>query len=79
MGSKVVERITERAVELNKSVVLPEAQDPRVIHAARQITDQKYARVTLLGNAQVKRYLSMHHREILGQFEKIVETETIDG
>jgi len=35
--------------------------------------------VTLLGNAQVKRYLSMHHREILGQFEKIVETETIDG
>ena len=51
MGSKVVERITQRAVELNKSVVLPEAQDPRVIHAARQITDLKYARVTLLGKA----------------------------
>jgi phosphate acetyltransferase len=58
MGSKVVQRITERAVELNKSVVLPEAQDPRVLHAARQITDQKYARVTLLGNGDEVRALA---------------------
>jgi phosphate acetyltransferase len=58
MGSKVVQRITERAVELSKSVVLPEAQDPRVIHAARQITDHKYARVTLLGQADEVRALA---------------------
>jgi phosphate acetyltransferase len=58
MGSKVVQRITERAVELNKSVVLPEAQDPRVLRAARQITDHKYARVTLLGNADEVRALA---------------------
>lgn len=50
MGTSVVDRITRRAIELNKSVVLPEAGDPRVLRAARQITDLKYARVTLLGN-----------------------------
>jgi phosphate acetyltransferase len=43
---------------LNKSVVLPEAQDPRVLRAARQITDHKYARVTLLGNADEVRALA---------------------
>ncbi len=50
MGNNVVQRITDRAVELNKSVVLPEATDERVIRAAREITDKKYARITLLGN-----------------------------
>lgn len=50
MSNPVVERITQRAVAANKSIVLPEAQDVRVLEAARQITDKKYARVTLLGD-----------------------------
>lgn len=50
MGNVVVERIRTRAIQANRSIVLPEAQDVRVLKAAREITDQKYARVTLLGD-----------------------------
>jgi hypothetical protein len=30
----------------------------------------------LLGNAHVVRYLSQHHREILSEFQKLVELES---
>jgi len=50
MGNRVIDRITARAVEAKKRVVLPEAQDLRVLHAAREIADRGYARVTLLGS-----------------------------
>ena len=50
MSTTVVDRITQRAIAANKVIVLPEAEDPRVIRAARQVTDLKYARVTLLGD-----------------------------
>jgi len=50
MGNTVVERITQRAIAASKRIVLPEADDPRVLQAARQITDRKYARVTILGD-----------------------------
>ncbi len=46
----VVQRITQRAIAANKRIVLPEAEDDRTLRAARQITDLKYARVTLLGD-----------------------------
>lgn len=46
----VVDRITQRAIEANKLIALPEAEDERVLRAARQIIDKKYARVVLLGN-----------------------------
>ena len=45
----VVQRITARAQAANKHIVLSEADDPRVLHAARAIIDRRYARVTLLG------------------------------
>ena len=48
--SKVIKQITERAIAANKHVVLPEAHDVRVLKAARQITDLKYARITVLGD-----------------------------
>jgi phosphate acetyltransferase len=48
--NKVVNSITQRAIAANKRIVLPEAEDDRVLQAARRITDLKYARVTLLGN-----------------------------
>ena len=35
--------------------------------------------VKLLGNAQVARFLSKRHPELLDQFQKIVETESIEG
>lgn len=49
MSNPVIRRITDKAMQLNKTIVLPEASDPRVLHAARAITDLKYARVILLG------------------------------
>jgi len=52
MKSVVLERILQRAIEAEKKIVLPEAQDPRVLMAARRIIDRKYARVVLLGDPQ---------------------------
>lgn len=52
MPNRVIDRITARAVEAGKRVALPEAQDLRVLHAAREITDRGYARVTLLGSRE---------------------------
>lgn len=46
----VVDRITQRAIQANRLIALPEAEDERVLRAAREITDKKYARVVLLGN-----------------------------
>lgn len=53
MRKPAIERITARAVQARQRVVLPEAQDPRVLEAAREITDRGYARVTLLGSRQI--------------------------
>jgi phosphate acetyltransferase len=50
MSNTVVNKITERAVSLNKRILLPETDDPRVLHAARRVADRKYATVILLGN-----------------------------
>ncbi len=42
--------IKARARELRKHVVLPDAMDERMIHAARIITDEEIARITLVSN-----------------------------
>ncbi|MFP4104942.1 MAG: phosphate acetyltransferase [Phycisphaerae bacterium] len=49
MSNAVIEKITEKAVQADMSVVLPETQDPRVLTAAAEIVEKKYARVILLG------------------------------
>lgn len=48
--TNVVDRITQRAIAANKRIVLPEADDDRVLRGAVDITARKYARVILLGN-----------------------------
>jgi phosphate acetyltransferase len=50
MGKKVVEKIIRRARQLNRRVLLPETGDPRVLRAARRISDEGYAHVVLLGD-----------------------------
>ncbi len=50
MSNTVVNKITERAISLNKRILLPETDDPRVLHAARRVADRKYATVILLGS-----------------------------
>ncbi len=54
----VLQQITDRAIAADKSIVLPEADDLRVLRAARLIVDRKYARITLLGDEAVIRRLA---------------------
>jgi len=51
MSNAVIERITRRATGSDKTIVLPEADDPRVLRAAARIMQQDYARIILLGRA----------------------------
>ncbi len=44
-----IDEIKEKARQNIKTIVLPESQDPRVLEAARKVTDQGFARVILLG------------------------------
>ncbi len=61
MSRSAIERITARAIQARQRIALPEARDPRVLKAAREITDRGYARVTLLGNARVLASAGVEH------------------
>lgn len=50
IGITFLEKIKERAKQLKKHVVLPDALDERTLKAARIITDEKIANVTLIGD-----------------------------
>ncbi len=50
MACTVVESICTRATRTAKTIVLPEAQDHRVLEAARKITDRNLAKIILLGD-----------------------------
>ena len=50
--SVVMQRIIERAQSLDQTVALPEAADPRTIHAARMAQDADIADVILVGNPE---------------------------
>lgn len=50
MPERVIGKITQRAVLASKRIVLPEADDLRVLQAAQEITAKKYAQVVLLGD-----------------------------
>ncbi len=49
MSDSVIDKIISRASNSNKRVVLPEADDQRVIKAVRTITERHYAELILLG------------------------------
>lgn len=51
MGA-LVKSIIEEAKKLNKSIVLPEGNDKRVLEAAKIISENKIARITLIGNKE---------------------------
>ena len=48
----LVEKIIERAAKLDKTVVLPEGEDKRVVKAASEVAKKGFAKVILLGNAE---------------------------
>ncbi|MCL2861211.1 MAG: phosphate acetyltransferase [Firmicutes bacterium] len=50
--NKLLEQIKSDAKKANKTIVLPEGNDERVIRAAEIITKEKLAKVILIGNAE---------------------------
>lgn len=52
MEMNIVERWTQEARALGKRIVLPEGEEPRMIAAARRVTDEGIASVELLGDPE---------------------------
>lgn len=50
--SKLMNEIILKARTLEKTIVLPEGEEPRIIEAARKITDDEIAKVILLGDRE---------------------------
>ncbi|MGC8595004.1 MAG: phosphate acetyltransferase [Candidatus Kryptoniota bacterium] len=50
METRLIETIKSKAKTLSKHIVLPDALDERAIQAARIITDQSIAKITLIGD-----------------------------
>jgi phosphate acetyltransferase len=67
METKLIETIKSKAKLLNRHIVLPDAMDERAILAARKITDQAIAKVSLVGNDQeVRRKAEESHTHLNG-------------
>ncbi len=67
METKLIETIKSKAKLLNRHIVLPDAMDERAILAARKITDQAIAKVSLVGNDQeVRRKAEESHTQLSG-------------
>ena len=47
----IIEEIKNKAIALNKKIVLCEGEDSRVVEAAAECVQDKIARIVLLGNA----------------------------
>ena len=50
MGSSFLEEINKKAIKLNKTIVLPESHDERVLKAAEILTREKIVSVITIGN-----------------------------
>ena len=51
----LIENFKEKARKLNKTIVLPEGEEPRVIRAAEKITAEGFAKIIILGDEKVIR------------------------
>lgn len=58
----VLDSIRSKARSLKKHIVLPDATDERSIHAARKITDQGLARISLVGTEELIRAKAMEEK-----------------
>ncbi len=52
MDNVALQKIVERAIEADKTIILPEADDPRVILASDEVIKRRLANVILLGNEE---------------------------
>lgn len=48
----LINQIKEKAIKLSKTIVLPEAEDERVLKAAQEIKEAGLAKLVLIGNAE---------------------------
>ncbi len=74
METKLIETIKSKAKTLKRHIVLPDATDERAILAARKITDQAIAKISLIGNEKDVRRKAEESRTHLDGIE-IVDPE----
>ncbi len=68
--------LTERARKANKTVVLPEGNEPRTIKAAAICGERKIARTVLLGNRDEILRIAEHQGVVLNDYVRIVDPTT---
>lgn len=51
--SGLMKKIYDKANQINKHIVLPEGEEPRIIEAAKKIAKLNIAKITLLGNQEI--------------------------
>jgi phosphate acetyltransferase len=59
MANNIIQEIRTKAKQLKKHIILPDSSDERAIQAARIITDEGIARISLIGNEQEVRAKAM--------------------
>lgn len=74
----ILEKIRQRAAADPQHIVLPEGEDPRTVIAASLCSEQRIARITLLGNEEKIRALSQTHGAKLGGVEVIDHKRAAD-
>ena len=74
----ILEKLRQRASADMQSIVLPEGEDPRTVVAAGICSDQRIARITLLGNEEKIRALAQTHGAHLGGVEVIDHRRAAD-
>ena len=62
----ILDRIRQRAASRPQHIVLPEGNDPRTVAAAAMATNQRLARITLLGDEEKIRAIAQDSRLDLG-------------
>lgn len=67
----LLDRLKSKARTFPQRVVLPEGEDERVIRAAAQITSERYAKITLLGRANMIRAVADRHGAKLDGIETL--------
>jgi len=67
----ILTRLQDKAKSLKKHTVLPEAEDPRVVQAAKKIASEGIAKVTLLGDESKVTELAKEHGLNLNKIELI--------
>ena len=67
-----IEQIKERAKTEIKTIVLPEATDPRILEAAQIVKNEGYAKVVLIGNEEEVKKIA-NEKKIIIEGTKIVD------